>query len=472
MQSPTTNQEYQRLPDVDAVIFAAYRTCTMPFVVQGLRQLYTLRKLLFVADDESFCPALTILDAHSSCVSRDDVAPGVTMPALRNISREGFATSFQHRHLKNARLSDRTGWYLQQFNKFLVATHINGLSERYLVWDGDIIPLRPWQWTRPDGRDGICHKPSVKETQNAHIYTRLTGEEDSLQLGSFVCGVGLFRRKIVRELMHHMNDYHGGTFPFNVYRVSMQHAPKEYFSEFQAYGLWLHRHHPHLVHRISRGAWTRNPPSLMMGGCCPSDRLLQIEKDKNGANLIFEEHKVRSDGLCKKPLHESLPPEARTFNTTFATLPETLRYSSSQVSKTGSKQATGAWVYLCMGNEHIEPLVTSIASLHAVGTAYPVVVLTSHLSSTAANSLHAMAVHVLPVVEVSCPHSVTRRDARHKYMQYACSKIPNLLNMTMYDTVIYLDSDTMALQNMDHSSRSLTVVVLLASPPSPWSQPQ
>jgi len=38
------------------------------------------------------------------------------------------------------------GWYLQQFLKMGAARHVAGLSDHYLLWDSDMVPLKPMQW--------------------------------------------------------------------------------------------------------------------------------------------------------------------------------------------------------------------------------------------------------------------------------------------------------------------------------------
>jgi hypothetical protein len=40
----------------------------------------------------------------------------------------------------------QVGWYLQQFLKMGAARHVAGLSDYYLLWDSDMVPLKPMQW--------------------------------------------------------------------------------------------------------------------------------------------------------------------------------------------------------------------------------------------------------------------------------------------------------------------------------------
>lgn len=68
------------------------------------------------------------------CLDENAVIPGITYKSL-----VGKSPGLQ----KYQGVSNRIGWYLQQYLKLGVALHIPDLSDYYLVWDADNIPVKP-----------------------------------------------------------------------------------------------------------------------------------------------------------------------------------------------------------------------------------------------------------------------------------------------------------------------------------------
>ena len=97
----------------------------------------------------------------------------------------------------------------------------------------------------------------------------------------------------------------------------------------------------------------------------------------------------------------------------------------------------------------MEPVVTAIAGFHVVGTRYPIAALVWKIQDKSRVKLNALGLELFDLAPVSCPHDVSRKDEFHKYMQFACSKVPSLFHMTKFNMVAYLDVDMMPLRNID-----------------------
>ena len=68
------------------------------------------------------------LPAGTECIREDSLAPDLSLAAVRNALPR--------------KLRVRAGWYLQQLLKLGVSVHVPSLTERFVIWDSDLIVLR------------------------------------------------------------------------------------------------------------------------------------------------------------------------------------------------------------------------------------------------------------------------------------------------------------------------------------------
>lgn len=121
-----------------------------------------------IVKHEEYCPYLESIDPTVRCVHESKILPGVSYHSLKAASPN--LIGFQ------GQLFDRVRWYFQQYLKLGVALHLEGLSERYLVWDSDSIPIKPFPLLADDGRVQLCATPSSKK---AHDFGTYDGRSDS-----------------------------------------------------------------------------------------------------------------------------------------------------------------------------------------------------------------------------------------------------------------------------------------------------
>ena len=128
--------------------------------VAALNQYVGPRRIVFVSSNDVACARLTSFADNVECVPEDDLIPGVTKAAVdaelarlrrnpsgargRNGASAGATTwADPHPGAGNYMGGSNGGWYLQQLVKLGAARCLRGLSDTFLIWDPDMIPLWP-----------------------------------------------------------------------------------------------------------------------------------------------------------------------------------------------------------------------------------------------------------------------------------------------------------------------------------------
>eukprot|EP00854_Cymbomonas_tetramitiformis_P028673 gene28673-35576_t len=139
------------------------------------------------------------------CIVEDHVIPGVTLEdvtaQIEKIHGTNGASLFVGRKL--------SGWYFQQFLKMGVARHLPDLSQHYLLWDSDMVPLKPMQLF--SGRDNktVVYVGGHGPLTYLDTYERLFGPIDKNDLsnpGMFVTHQMLIHRPYMDALLHNLTS--------------------------------------------------------------------------------------------------------------------------------------------------------------------------------------------------------------------------------------------------------------------------
>jgi len=127
---------------VDVVIVAAKADCVLEAAVKGVRRYIQTAEFYFVMPEHE-CAVLPLIDAYKGihCLSEDSIIPGITFQEVNVMFQEMYSGKTQTPFGYGAHTL--TGWYLQQFLKLGFAAHYPKKSEYTLVWDADMIPIRP-----------------------------------------------------------------------------------------------------------------------------------------------------------------------------------------------------------------------------------------------------------------------------------------------------------------------------------------
>lgn len=144
----------------------------------------------------------------------------------------------------NKDLSHRAGWMFQQFVKMGACYSIKGLTEKYIVMDADVVLLNPMNLVNNAGKmrlfEGVVvHKPYIE------CYEKLVGLDPILPSRSYVSHMMMFDKKIMQELLDHIEKKHSRPW-YDAVLDNMNMFEPSPFSEFQSYGEYVFSKHPDL----------------------------------------------------------------------------------------------------------------------------------------------------------------------------------------------------------------------------------
>lgn len=290
--------------DYDMMLPIDQPNCITRTVIENSIRFWNFRRLLFVINDEAHCPALLELadggvgKGRVHCIPRDKLVPGLTIKNL-------------------AKLPDSVrGWIYQQLVKLGAALHAPGLSPLFLVWDSDLIPLKPIPLfgylsalDQPRGTffSGHMAAHNQQARQAYHrIYEVLTKEKlVDPPGGSWIYSWQVWYQPYVEELLEHWTTTAGrdkSQWPqliidtvAKLYEAHPGMNLRNSFSEFDSYGSWVWTRHPQHVdfwHK-SDALYVRYPEPLKQGECCPTYKTL-CALSKKYVYAPWENHKFKA----------------------------------------------------------------------------------------------------------------------------------------------------------------------------------
>eukprot|EP00242_Pyramimonas_sp_CCMP2087_P010876 CAMPEP_0198202848 /NCGR_PEP_ID=MMETSP1445-20131203/6077_1 /TAXON_ID=36898 /ORGANISM="Pyramimonas sp., Strain CCMP2087" /LENGTH=398 /DNA_ID=CAMNT_0043873969 /DNA_START=265 /DNA_END=1461 /DNA_ORIENTATION=+ len=315
---------------VDVVVVMASPVCVTQQTIMLLRFNFNFRKIFYIVKHKEFCPYLESIDENVICVDENTVIPGVSYTSL-------LAPGISDNLIKHQGINNRVGWYFQQYLKLGVALHLKSLSDHYLIWDADNIPIKPFQMFTDDGKVTFCANPSsVKAVGYSKFYKAVLGEDlphptHNGNVYNFVCGYMMFYKPYVKEMLGDIQRHLVSThqvdpklgFPWNIHAVADKLIEANVlFSEFDTYGGWMMNHKERSMEMDFDISYVRNPgtsnpkaPSLNGGPafvsnlrCCLNQkRVCALGKAQSPGPhglrapavgtrhhiLIWEEHKFR-----------------------------------------------------------------------------------------------------------------------------------------------------------------------------------
>ena len=147
------------------------------------------------------------------------------------------------------------GWWYQQFIKLGASSQVKDITEQYVVWDGDLIPLKKWDLSvfnpytqKTDYYVAILQEQSRSEF-NESEYNRcirhLLGVECARPpvKGTFIMHHMVFHKKYVLEMLNNIiyeNKLSYGCWP--LYFISLSHSFYR-FSEYMLYASYMIKNH-------------------------------------------------------------------------------------------------------------------------------------------------------------------------------------------------------------------------------------
>jgi len=321
-------------PDLDVVTVAVKPSCVNAVAVAALNQYVGPRRIIVVTKDAERCASYESMASNVRCFEEDAFVRGVTKKLVGEtlerlygdeLGADGAQGRFVGRELG--------GWYLQQLLKLGASTSdlINPvLSRRFLLWDLDMIPLRPLDLFH---RDDAGTTQAVREIGGNVIksyepsYLDLTGEDMTYAADgtSYVTHQMVVDADVMKEML-------------DVFARKLDSAPTTFsmtssmprwatailssldrtdlklgFSEYASYASYAAKHHPERVYTQPKKTWARASGGKLGislhrllthdGLCCPGPSVLALMKSRG---FDYVGHEIGHVESCKynSPEHE------------------------------------------------------------------------------------------------------------------------------------------------------------------------
>ena len=162
---------------MDVVGLALHATCVVRETVRGLNEHVRPRTIYIIT--KSDCDTLRTFASNVVCLLEESVIPGVNKAGVAHHLEERMKGLDADSTFKGRSLS---GWYFQQLLKLGVSRHIDQLSSLFLLWDMDMIPVRPLTLFQKRGQaEQLPHK-----AVDADLHSGLHTQRLLLQIGGSV----------------------------------------------------------------------------------------------------------------------------------------------------------------------------------------------------------------------------------------------------------------------------------------------
>ncbi len=321
-------------PDLDVVTVAVKPSCVNAVAVAALNQYVGPRRIIVVTKDASRCASYESMASNVRCFEEDSFVRGLTKKLVSEtlemlysfeLGADGSRGRFVGRELG--------GWYLQQLLKLGAASSDlikPALSRRFLLWDLDMIPLRPLDLFH---EDVVGTMRDVREIGGNVIksyessYVDLTGEDMTYAAD----GTSYVTHQMVvdADIMNEMLDVFVKKVKLTPMASSMSSSMPRWatailssldrkdlklgFSEYASYASYVATRHPERVYTQPKKTWSRASGGKLGislqrlinhdGLCCPGPSVLALMKSR-GFNYVG--HEIGHVEGCKynSPEHE------------------------------------------------------------------------------------------------------------------------------------------------------------------------
>ena len=171
---PMPSGDARQADPMDVVGLALHATCVVRESVRGLNEHVRPRTIYIIT--KSDCDTLRTFASNVVCLLEDSVVPGLSKAGVAQHLEQRMKGIDADSIFKGRSLS---GWYFQQLLKLGVSSHIDQLSSLFLLWDMDMIPVRPLTLFQKRGRaEQLPHK-----AVDADLHSSLHTQRALLQIG-------------------------------------------------------------------------------------------------------------------------------------------------------------------------------------------------------------------------------------------------------------------------------------------------
>lgn len=232
---------------------------TAGFTLNNIFKYFSFRKLYIVSAAETF-KKIRLTDSQSEktiFIDESTVIKDVGLPEIKKICGTLFNDT------------SRGGWYFQQFLKMGIC-QLPTLSDHYLVWDADTIPLKTIHFFDENGRVLYSFKT---DTHQPYFNTlkKIIGIDKQVDY-SFITEHMMIKKAYMQELLKMIGQCNAAGNNW-IEKIMNSIAPEEYvsgFSEFESYGNFIAKFHPYsfairkIKHKRSGSKITKSPNVLLL----------------------------------------------------------------------------------------------------------------------------------------------------------------------------------------------------------------
>ena len=255
MEHKITAQQLEILSEVDFLVPLKQVGLITRSVLEALELFYKPRRI-FVVTSKKEADILRSLSKywkinHLELIHEEDFfKPNFNLSLEEIIKEYDISRGFEQRE---------PGWWIQQLIKLGAATQIDGLSPFYIVWDGDLVPIRRWKLCDyNDNGEKIYYiailQGETRSEFNSYQYsscmkslTNMTPLEPN-EGGTFVSHHMVFDKKHVIEMINLIIENTGYCdIPWP--KLLMSYSRKFYrFSEYKTYATFMVNNYPKEFH--------------------------------------------------------------------------------------------------------------------------------------------------------------------------------------------------------------------------------
>lgn len=146
------------------------------------------------------------------------------------------------------------GWWYQQLIKLGAFTQIEDISESYVVWDGDLIPLTKWELCSQDTFHAAILQDQPRSEFNRQEYNKCIRHLLEIDVakpfeGTFVTHHMVFEKKYLKKMFEHIQDtlLLSCSLSWPIYFISLSHSFYR-FSEYLLYATFMMHFHSDAFH--------------------------------------------------------------------------------------------------------------------------------------------------------------------------------------------------------------------------------
>jgi hypothetical protein len=225
------------MENVDFVIPLKQNNIIIRTVIEGIISFYSPRNVYIITDPSSI---LEINENHKNWK--------IENTEIKCVDENIFSKNdLERRYTFIDEKSREFGWWFQQIIKLDAVNKINTLSDPFIVWDADLIPLIKWDLYDLETREykfAILQK-SAKNQFNHDQYLQSIREMIDLDIqepyiGTFVPHHFVFYHNVIKSLLHKID-------PDNWQNKIIESSKKYYrFSEYKCVATYMQHFFPHL----------------------------------------------------------------------------------------------------------------------------------------------------------------------------------------------------------------------------------